>query len=84
MRLLITCKCTAKLAVAWEAKITQKSYFKLISTRERKLDDFIAVVHNLTTFLCFAVDKTVCLDSLTATSDSIRFNISDTETRPFK
>jgi hypothetical protein len=83
MRLLITFPwCLPSSQNAWEAKITQKTYFKLISTVEKKLDDFTAVAHNLTTFLCFAVDETVCLNSLTATSDNLRFNINDTETAP--
>jgi hypothetical protein len=75
MQLLITfswmipgCPCTR------EAKISQKTYFKLVSTDPRSLDEFISIVHRITTFLCFAIDQTVCLDDITAMSNDILIN----------
>ena len=53
-----------------EAKITQKTYFKLVSSQERPLEDFISIAHKLTTFLCFAIDKTVCINPIEATSNT--------------
>ena len=50
-----------------EAKITQKTYFKLVSPQERPLDDFTSIIRKVTTFLCFAIDKTVCIDQIVAT-----------------
>jgi hypothetical protein len=72
MQLLIKFSRTIPgLPITTEAKITQKTYLELVSTTERELNDFISIAHKITTFLCFAIDKTVCLDSAIATSDNI-------------
>ncbi len=72
MQLLIKFSWTIPgLPIITEAKITQKTYFQLVSTTERELNDFISITQKITNFLCFAIDKTVCLDSVIATSDSI-------------
>ena len=65
-----------------EAKITQKTYFKLVSQHERPLEDFISIAHKLTTFLCFAIDKTVCINPIKATSNTTCRNISTGESEP--
>lgn len=54
-----------------EASITQKASISLISTELRPLDDFISLVFKLHNFLCFAIDKTVSLDSVTAYSTEL-------------
>ena len=36
---------------------------------ERELKEFTSVAHKITNFLCFAIDKTVSLDSVEATAD---------------
>ena len=70
MRLLITFHWTPPGApIIKEAKISQKTYFKLVSQEARELDDFTSVAHKITNFLCFAIDKTVSLDSMSATAD---------------
>ncbi|ARR51774.1 hypothetical protein ETN89_19945 (plasmid) [Photobacterium damselae subsp. damselae] len=51
-----------------EAKITQRTYFKLSSEALKPLDDFIDIAYKLTTFLCFAIDTTVALKNVSATS----------------
>lgn len=51
-----------------EAKISQRVYFKLKSEELRPLDDFTEIAYKLTNFLCFAIDTTVALKSLSATS----------------
>jgi ApeA N-terminal domain 1 len=68
--------------VTKEAKITQKTYFKLMSSAARELDEFISVLHRMTTFLCFAVDQIVCLDSITAMSNDILMNVGNNKTIP--
>ncbi|MCY3729255.1 MAG: hypothetical protein OXF97_09730 [Nitrospira sp.] len=68
MKLLIIFSWTLPgFPIITEAKITQKACFKLVSQQERPLDDFISIAQKLTTFLCFAVDKTVCINQVTAT-----------------
>ena len=73
MQLLITFDCTVPLSpIIKEARIGQKTYFTLISREARELNDFISVIHKITHFLCFAIDQTVSLDSMSATSDNVR------------
>ena len=72
MLLLITyCwTCPSELSIGKKAKITSKIYFKLVSQGACELDEFIAVAQKITTFLCFAMDAIVCLDSMSVPSDS--------------
>ena len=65
-----------------EARMSQKIYFKLVSQNARELDEFISVAHKITTFLCLAIDQTVSLDSMEATSDNRRQDIGDGTTEP--
>lgn len=65
-----------------EAKITQRTYFKLVSQQERQIEDFLSVVHKVTTFLCFAIDKTVCINPITATSTISCRNINTGQSEP--
>ena len=65
MQLLIQFRY-ADAAKFLEYRMRQKTYFKLISQEARKLDDFISVVNKITNFLCFATDRTVSLDSMSA------------------
>jgi len=65
-----------------EAKITQKTYFKLTSEQERPLNDFISAAYKVTTLLGFAIDKTVCIEQVSATSDAIRQDIGDGRSVP--
>ena len=53
-----------------EAKVTQKTYFHLVSQDVRELDEFISVANKLTTFLCFALNEIVCLDSMSTVFDT--------------
>jgi len=65
-----------------EAKITQKTYFKLSSDQERSLNDYISAAYKVTTLLGFAIDKTVCIEKVTATSESIRQDIGNEKSVP--
>ncbi|OLO08756.1 hypothetical protein BTW08_05410 [Salinicola sp. MH3R3-1] len=73
MKLEICFSCTTiKSSKVIEAKITQRAYFKLISEDLRPLGDFTEIAYKLTNFLCFAVDTTVALKDLSATSKEIQ------------
>ena len=65
-----------------EAKITQRVYFKLSSEELRPLSDFTEIAHKLTNFLCFAIDATVTLKDLSATSKEIQKDGGDGKTYP--
>ena len=82
MQLLITFGLGTRISRIKEARISQKTYFILTSQDARELEDFISVVRKITHFLCFAIDQTVSLDSMSATSDNLRRNIGDGTTAP--
>ena len=82
MQLLITFGWTPPgFPVIKEATISQKTYFKLVSEDARELDDFVSVAHKITTLLCFAIDKTVSLDSMEATADNLCQDLGRGQTR---
>ena len=51
-----------------EDRITQRTYFKLVSQGARELDEFTSIVDKIINFLCFAMGDIVCFDSMEATS----------------
>ena len=63
-----------------EARVSQKAYFQLVSQEALELDDFISIADKITHFLCFAIDQTVSLDSMSAPSDNFRRNIGEGRT----
>jgi len=83
MKLLITFSWTLPgFSSTKEAKITQKAFFKLLSEKERPLNEFISSAYKITTLLGFAIDQTVCIDQVTVTSDEIRQDIGKGKTSP--
>lgn len=64
-----------------EAKITQRAFLKLISETLLPLEDFIDMVFKITNLLCFAIDDTVSIKDLIATSPDITFQISEGKTK---
>lgn len=83
MQLEICFSCTTpRSSRATEAKITQRVYFKLISEDLRTLDDFTEIAYKLTNFLCFAIDTTVALKDLSATSKEIQRDSGNGKQRP--
>ena len=54
-----------------EVELSQKTYFKLVSQTACELNEFTSVIQKITTFLCFVIDETVSLDSMSATSDNL-------------
>jgi len=65
-----------------EAKITQRAYLKLVSEDLRPLSDFTNVVYKLTNLMCFAIDATVTLKNLIATSSEIQIEMGEGERYP--
>lgn len=59
-----------------EATISQKTYLKLTLETAHSLDDLIAIARKITTFLCFAIDKTVSINHMTALSENVQHNFS--------
>lgn len=60
-----------------EAKITQRAYLKLKSEELRSLNDFTEIAYKLTNLMCFAIDTTVTLKNLSATSSEIQRDAGD-------
>ena len=58
-------------AIPREERITQRAYFKLVSGSDRELDEFLSVARKITNLLCFAINETVSLDSISATSSNL-------------
>ena len=54
-----------------EEKITQRTYFKLVSQDARELDEFTSIVEKIVNFLCFAMGNIVCFDSMEAISENL-------------
>lgn len=55
-----------------EAKITQRAYFRLESESLRDLSDFKTVAFKITNLMCFAMDRTVSMKNVSATSSEIQ------------
>jgi hypothetical protein len=53
-----------------ETKITQRAFIRLKAKEPRPIDEFTALAHQLTNFLCFAIDKTVSLSAVGASTMS--------------
>ncbi|MDE0018973.1 MAG: hypothetical protein OXU51_22525, partial [Candidatus Poribacteria bacterium] len=71
MQLLIIWSPSSKHSFNKKAEITEKIYFKLVSQSAHELDEFVSVARKITEFLCFAMNETVSLDSISATSDDL-------------
>lgn len=54
-----------------EVGITQKTYLRLVTERSQKIDAFISVAEKLIGLLCFTINETVSMDSMSATSDQL-------------
>ena len=54
-----------------EERITQRVYFKLVSGNDRELDEFLSIARKITNLLCFAINETVSLDSISVTSSNL-------------
>lgn len=73
MRLLITFTWNYSMSPdAKEARVTQRTYFRLVSDEKKELREFLSASYRLTNFLCFAIDQTVTLENLQATNEDKR------------
>ena len=61
----------------WERGVSQKAYFKLVSDNAQELDEFFSVARKIVGLLCFTINETVHLDSMSATSHEIIKNHGD-------
>ena len=68
----------------WERGVRQKAYFKLISGNAQKLEAFLSIAHKIVHLLCFTINQTVSLDSISATSEGIGRNIAEGIIEPAK
>ena len=66
----------------WKVGITQKTYFKLVSEDAQELDEFLGVAQKIVDLLCFTINETVYLDSMSATSKGLSQIIGEGITRP--
>lgn len=64
-----------------DAKITQKAFITLKSEFARPLEEFLPFVFKINNFLCFAIDETVSLDSVTCYSYEIMRGVGGGEKR---
>ena len=74
MRLLIKFRCSEAMTIP-EYRMSQETCFTLISREACKLDDFILAAQQITYFLCFAMNQTVSLYNMSATSGNLRQDI---------
>jgi hypothetical protein len=65
-----------------EAKITQRAYFRLESESLRDLSDFTTVAFKITNLMCFAMDGTVSMKNVSATSSEIQRDGGDDKQHP--
>ena len=85
MQLEIVCSTVHNSSLSpREEKITQETYFKLVSKNDKELIEFISVAEKLTDLLRFATNETVSLDSMSATSDNFVQDIGEDRTMPIQ
>ena len=65
-----------------EARITHQTYFKLSSEVAKAFSEFSTVIHKITYLLGFAVDASVTISDVSATSNEIIMEVSEGKTRP--
>lgn len=72
IKLLITFSWNQPTVSITEAKITQNTYLKLVSEKERSLEDFMGIAYKINTFLCFAMDQIVSIKEISVTANTIQ------------
>lgn len=60
-----------------EAKITQRAYFKISSSSLCELSEFTTLAFKITNLMCFAMDETVAIKTLSATSNEILRDVGE-------
>ena len=69
------------LPIVRNAEVTQKTYFKLVSEKNRELDEFVSVANMIAGFLCFVMNVIVSIDNMSATSGSLLQDFGDGRTQ---
>ncbi len=64
-----------------DARVAQSAYFEITTDTPTRFSDLLRVIHQVNTFLCFAVDEVVALTSIEVSSSEISKEFGDT-TRP--
>ena len=64
----------------WERGVNQKAYFKLVSEEAQELDEFLSTARKIVDLLCFTINETVSLDSISATSNGLNQIIGESIT----
>ena len=67
-----------------EAMVTHHAFFKLSSEEAKELPLFIEVLHKFTYLLCFALDATVTISDVLATSNDLMIDILEDQKMPAK
>ncbi|NQU35431.1 MAG: hypothetical protein HQ521_19570 [Bacteroidetes bacterium] len=67
-----------------EAKISQKTYFKLTSKKARSIGEFISLSHKITGFTSFAIDQNVCIENVFVYSDTLNRTLTDGKSIPIQ
>lgn len=65
-----------------EAKISQRAYFKIKSDSLKPLNKFIEYVYKITNLMCFAIDATVSIKNVSATSNEIKSDVGNGNMSP--
>ena len=66
----------------WERGVSQKAYFTLVSDNALEFKQFLSIAHRIVDLLCFTINETVHLDSMSATSNGIIQDHGDDITYP--
>lgn len=75
---------TPSTPIGKSATIEEKTYFKLSSEEPGTLDDFLDLAFKITTFVGYAVNTTVGLDSVIATSKDLEQDIGNGKKIPIE
>ena len=62
--------------------VAEKTFFRLVSKDPQDFKTFVSIAQKITDLLCFAINETVSLDSMSAASDALSHNIGDNITVP--
>lgn len=60
-----------------EAKITQRTYFRLSSEKLLNLDEFTTTAFKITNLMCFAIGEIVSLKNVSATSSELQRSVNN-------
>lgn len=65
-----------------EAKITQSTFFKIVSENKISIDELTELAYKITNLVCFATDHILSMKSAVVTSSDLIQELTETESRP--